>query len=141
MNSKNYDNPNTVSTSDLEEVFSNITRQNNSIYSSKALRRYFFLKYHKNHSNKLHNDLADIFGVIVGVGYYSELDSEGYIHHLYAQHITNVLCVPKKRVQQLILILCDEGLLERKMNTGMACSYKVNAGVFNRILLNTPRKV
>lgn len=103
-----------------------ITNHSGAVFSSKALRKYFKIHHCKDARDKSYVDLADIYGQIVSQGYMFEKQKktkgEGFFY-TDANFIAEELCLPVRRVRELISILVDVGLLKKKTVPGQANRY------------------
>jgi len=98
-----------------------------AVFSSKALRKYFKVHCCKSSTDKSYIDLADIYGQIVSQGIYWEKHNkttgeEGFFY-TSAEYIADELCLSVRRVRDLIDMLVEHGLLDKKLVPGQANRY------------------
>lgn len=112
-----------------KKAMEQITELGGAVYSNKALRKYIKEKCCKGHMNKTYNDMADVYGQIVSSGCYFEsrnkLQSDGSFY-LSSKIIADEISLPVRRVREIVSMLCEQGLIERKKKEGEANRYKVN---------------
>lgn len=98
----------------MDEIINN----GGAIMSNKALRKYFRLECCRDGRDKSYVDLADIYGQIVSQGLAFEKDGKlkGEDEYFYsdADYIADELCLPVRRVRDLISVLVEVGLLKKK---------------------------
>jgi hypothetical protein len=108
-----------------------ITENGGAVFSNKALRKYFKQHYCKNPKDKSYIDIVDIYGQIVSQGvYYAKgyrLERGGYFF-THAGFIADELSITTRRVRELIGVLVEYGLIEKKKVPGYANRYKINPG-------------
>ncbi len=101
-----------------------------AVMSNKALRKYFRLHYCKDGRDKSYVDLADIYGQIVSQGLVFEsqgkLKGEDEYFYTDANYIADELCLPVRRVRELIAVLVEVGLLKKKATPGKPNHYAPN---------------
>lgn len=98
-----------------------------AVISNKALRKYFRMHYCKDARDKSYIDLADIYGQIVSQGLVFEkegkLKGEDEYFYTDADYIADELCLPVRRVRDLISVLVEVGLLDKKSIPGKPNRY------------------
>lgn len=104
-----------------------ITGNDGAVFSSKALRKYFKAHYSKSSTDKSYIDLADIYGQIVSQGIYWEKHNKTTGDESFfftsAEYIADELCLSVRRVRDLIDVLIEHGLLDKKTVPGQANRY------------------
>jgi hypothetical protein len=114
-----------------------ITNNGGAVMSNKALRKYFRIHYCKDGRDKSYVDLADIYGQIVSQGLYFEekgqVQGEDEFFYTDADFIADELCLPVRRVRDLIAILVEMGLLKKKTVPGKPNKYAPNPSKFEEL--------
>lgn len=107
-----------------------ITENGGAVMSNKALRKYFRLHYCKDGRDKSYVDLANIYGQIVSQGLYFEekknVQGEDEFFYTDADYIADELCLPVRRVRDLISVLVEVGLIIKKTVPGKPNRYAPN---------------
>ncbi|AOY76019.1 hypothetical protein [Clostridium formicaceticum] len=128
---------NKTSSRNWQKAMRQITELGGAVFSNKALRKYFRDNCCKSHTNKTYSDMADVYGQIVSSGCYYEsinkLQNDGSFY-ISSKCIAEEISLPVRRVRDIVTMLCEHELIEKKKITGEANRYKVNPEKFEELV-------
>jgi hypothetical protein len=133
----NENNSNNLQVTPWQKALEQIFDKEESIYSSRTLRKYFYARLRDLEGGKIHNEMADVYGQIVLAGafndYVNVLTSDGYLECNTAS-IAKEVCLSERRVRYITDRLYEFGLIDKKTIPGGTNIYKVIPEKFDEIL-------